>query len=37
MEQKGNGRSIATDVVKGAIAGTVATWLMGKITTYMYR
>ena len=25
-----------TAAVKGAIAGAVATWLMGRITTYMY-
>lgn len=27
---------IATDVVKGALAGAAATWLMGQVTTWMY-
>lgn len=29
-------RSIAGDLVKGAIAGAVATWAMDKLTTFMY-
>ena len=28
--------SVGGDVVKGAIAGAVATFVMGKVTTYMY-
>lgn len=28
--------SIATSLLKGAIAGAVATWLMGKVTTRLY-
>lgn len=31
-----NGRSIMVDLVDGAIAGAVATWAMGKVTTYLY-
>jgi hypothetical protein len=29
-------RSIAEDLIKGAIAGAVATWVMGKVTTALY-
>lgn len=29
-------QSMIADVVDGAIAGAVATWLMGKVTTYLY-
>ena len=27
---------VRNDVIKGAIAGAVATWVMGKVTTVMY-
>ncbi|MDP9348903.1 MAG: DUF1440 domain-containing protein [Gemmatimonadota bacterium] len=27
---------ILTDVVKGALAGAAATWVMGQVTTYLY-
>jgi hypothetical protein len=30
------GRGTGAAVIKGAIAGAVATWLMGQLTTYMY-
>jgi hypothetical protein len=30
------GSSILTDLVDGAIAGAVATWVMGKVTTFLY-
>ena len=30
------GRSLAVDLVDGAIAGLVATWIMGKVTTAIY-
>lgn len=29
-------RSIAGDLIKGAIAGAVATWVMGRVTTFLY-
>jgi hypothetical protein len=29
-------QNIAADVLKGAIAGAVATWLMDRATTWMY-
>lgn len=29
-------QSIFADVIDGAIAGALATWVMGKITTYLY-
>ncbi len=29
-------QSIVADLVEGAIAGAIATWLMGKVTTLMY-
>lgn len=28
---------LARDLIKGGIAGAVATWVMSKVTTYMYR
>lgn len=31
------GSSIRADLVKGAIAGAVATWVMDRVTTLMYR
>ena len=31
-----NGRTIAGDLARGAIAGAVATWVMNRVTTYMY-
>jgi hypothetical protein len=31
-----DGQSVLADVVDGAIAGAVATWAMGKVTTYLY-
>ena len=27
---------VGRDLMKGAVAGAVATWVMGKVTTYMY-
>jgi hypothetical protein len=33
MATRGN---LALDIAKGAVAGAVATWLMGKVTTYLY-
>jgi hypothetical protein len=30
------GQTIGHDLVKGAIAGAFATWVMGKVTTWMY-
>lgn len=35
MRSKSRG-GVTRDVVKGAIAGAVATWVMGKVTSYMY-
>jgi uncharacterized protein DUF1440 len=29
--------TVSRDLVKGAIAGAVATWVMGKVTTYLYQ
>ncbi|MFN2563745.1 MAG: DUF1440 domain-containing protein [Gemmatimonadaceae bacterium] len=29
-------QSVIADVIDGAIAGAVATWAMGKVTTYLY-
>jgi hypothetical protein len=29
-------RSLIADLIDGAIAGAVATWLMGKVTTHLY-
>jgi hypothetical protein len=29
-------RSLLRDIIKGAIAGAAATWVMGRVTTYMY-
>jgi len=29
-------RGILTDLIDGAIAGAVATWVMGKVTTFLY-
>lgn len=29
-------RSVAADVVMGALAGAAATWAMGRVTTYLY-
>jgi hypothetical protein len=28
--------TVTRDLIKGAIAGGVATWVMGKVTTYLY-
>jgi hypothetical protein len=28
--------TVSRDLIKGAIAGAVATWVMGKVTTYFY-
>ncbi|MGH7718991.1 MAG: DUF1440 domain-containing protein [Gemmatimonadaceae bacterium] len=36
VERAGATRSVVADLVKGAIAGAVATWVMGKVTTYLY-
>ncbi|MGH7664010.1 MAG: DUF1440 domain-containing protein [Gemmatimonadaceae bacterium] len=30
------GQSIIADLIDGAVAGAVATWVMGKVTTYLY-
>lgn len=30
------GRNVVADVIDGAIAGALATWVMGKVTTYLY-
>jgi len=35
--QRSNGHSIGEDLIKGAIAGAVATWVMGKVTDALYR
>ena len=35
--RRSNGHSIGEDLVKGAIAGAVATWVMGKVTDVLYR
>jgi hypothetical protein len=29
-------KSVIADMIDGAIAGAVATWVMGKVTTYLY-
>ncbi len=29
-------RNLAADLLKGAVAGAAATWLMGQVTTYLY-
>lgn len=29
-------QSVVADLINGAIAGAVATWVMGKVTTYLY-
>jgi len=34
---RSNGPSIGEDLIKGAIAGAVATWVMGKVTDAMYQ
>lgn len=34
--KRGQGAGLAADLVKGAIAGAVATWVMGQATTYLY-
>jgi hypothetical protein len=36
MHTSAHHNSIAADLVKGALAGVVATWVMGKATTWMY-
>jgi len=28
--------TVGRDLIKGAVAGAVATWVMGKVTTYLY-
>jgi hypothetical protein len=33
---KDNGKSIAADLARGALAGAAATWVMDRVTTYMY-
>lgn len=35
--RRGRRNSIGEDLIKGAIAGAVATWVMGKVTGAMYR
>jgi Protein of unknown function (DUF1440) len=35
--RRSNGHSIGEDLIKGAIAGAVATWVMGKVTDAMYQ
>lgn len=37
MKLRKNGSSLALDLVKGGIAGAVATWVMSGVTTYIYR
>jgi hypothetical protein len=36
MELTRRGDGLATDVVRGAVAGAVATWAMGRVTSYLY-
>ncbi len=36
MSRSTRGHTIGEDLVKGAIAGAVATYVMGRITTFMY-
>jgi uncharacterized membrane protein YagU involved in acid resistance len=36
MEASKGSQSVIADVLDGVIAGLVATWLMGKATTYLY-
>ena len=31
-----DGNAVGRDLIKGAIAGAVATWVMGKVTTHLY-
>lgn len=31
-----NGNHVGADIIKGAIAGAAATWLMGQVTSWMY-
>jgi hypothetical protein len=35
--RRSNGHSIGGDLIKGAIAGAVATWVMGKVTDSLYQ
>ena len=34
---RSNGHSIGSDLIKGAIAGAAATWIMGKVTGVLYQ
>ena len=34
---RSNDHSIGEDLIKGAIAGAVATWVMGKVTNALYQ
>ena len=34
--RRSNGHGIGEDLIKGAIAGAVATWVMGKVTNALY-
>jgi len=36
MGNTGQNGTLAADLAKGAIAGLVATWVMGQLTTYLY-
>jgi hypothetical protein len=36
MARRRKTATLAIDVTKGALAGALATWLMGKLTTYLY-
>jgi hypothetical protein len=33
---RSNGRTLAGDLARGALAGAAATWVMNRVTTYMY-
>lgn len=36
MRQARHSDTILPDIVKGAVAGAAATWVMGQVTTYLY-
>lgn len=36
MRQRIERRDLLTDAVRGAVAGVAATWVMGKVTTFLY-
>ena len=37
MQNRGRDARIGADLVKGALAGAAATWVMGRVTTWMYQ